>query len=146
MTNKDLMVGDWIKLHYDINYKTGESLYTNVRITGINEDGTVDVSMQDGDGWDLKLIYPIQLTPEILEKNGFENIDNMYPFPTFRCDDKENYFCITIGFPEGNKTRRKYPFIEINGENIFVEYIIINFIHELQHVLKLCGIDKNIEL
>ena len=89
---------------------------------------------------------PIPLTPEILEKNGFEIIDNMYPFPTFRCDDRENYLCITIGFPEGNKTRRKYPFIEIYGKDIYVDYLIINFVHQLQHALKLCGIEKEIKV
>lgn len=87
---------------------------------------------------------PIPLTPDILEKNGFENIDNKYPFPTFRCDDKENYLCITIGFPEGDKTKRKRPFIEIDGVNIYIGHLIINFVHELQHALKLCGIDKEI--
>ena len=79
MKANELMVGDWVKLNYDINFKTGESLYTNVRISGINEDGTIDINctvdkskpMQDG--WDLKLIEPIPLTEEILHKNAFKN-------------------------------------------------------------------------
>lgn len=128
MKVEDLMIGDWV-------YITDYPMRKEVKqIT----PGHFVRSLVE--------FEPIPLTPKILEKNGFENVDNLYPFPTFRIDDKENYFCITIGFPKGNKTRIKYPFIEIDVKNIFIEYIKINFVHELQHALKLCGIDKNIEL
>ena len=154
---EDLMVGDFVYLintSHNVSFLENGVIqdegYTTIRIpikiTTVSEncvsyysnklESYVTLSFED--------IEPIPVTPEILEKNEFKNIDNMYPFPTFRSDDKEKYFCITIGFPEGDTTRRKHPFIEINGKNIFVEYIKINFVHELQHALKLCGIDKEI--
>lgn len=126
------MIGDWVK--HSIVGKIGK-VY---RICGNEYIAFIDGDTQS------ELVEPIQLTPEILEKNGFENIDNKYPFPTFRCDDKENYLCITIGFPEGDKTKRKRTFIEIDGIHIYIGHLIINFVHELQHTLKLCGIDKEI--
>lgn len=94
----------------------------------------------------LVVFEPIPITPEILEKNGFKCVDNIYPYPVFRIDDTENYFAITIAFPKGNKTKRKHPFVEIDSRDVFVEHIIVNSIHELQHALKLCKIKKEITL
>lgn len=124
MKAEDLMVGDWVYITEHPMRKEAKQVKPEHFLRS------------------LVTFEPIPLTPEILEKNGFENIDNMYPFPTFRCDDKENYLCITVGFSEGDRTKRKYPFIEIDGKDIFVEYLIINFVHELQHALRLCKIDK----
>jgi hypothetical protein len=125
MKANELMIGDWV-----LDTRTGTPLRVNPFMAEL----------------EVPEWQPIPLTVEILEKNGFENIDNKYPFPTFRCDDKENYLCITICFPEGDKTKRKRPFIEIDGVNIYIGHLIINFVHELQHALKLCGIDKKIML
>lgn len=119
------MIGDWV-----LDTRTGTPLRVNPFMAEL----------------EVPEWQPVPLTVEILEKNGFENIDNKYPFPTFRCDDKENYLCITICFPEGDKTKRKRPFIEIDGVNIYIGHLIINFVHELQHALKLFGIDKKIML
>lgn len=132
LSSKDLMVGDWLMFN-------GKPC----QVKGLHNDDTATLTGYRSMYY-LIDAEPIPLTPEILEKNGFENIDNMYPFPTFRCDDKENYLCITIGFPEGDKTKRKYPFIEIDSKDILVEHLIINYAHQLQHALKLCKIDKEI--
>lgn len=128
----DLMVGDWLMF----NDKP-------CQVKGLHNDDTVTLTGYRSMYY-LIDAEPIPLTPEILEKNGFEKIDNRYPFPTFRCDGKENYLCITIGFPEGDKTKRKRPFLEIDGVNIYIGHLIINFVHQLQHALRLCGIDKEI--
>ena len=125
MKANELMIGDWV-----LDTRTGTPLRVNPFMAEL----------------EVPEWQPVPLTVEILEKNGFENIDNKYPFPTFRCDDKENYLCITICFPEGDKTKRKRPFIEIDGVNIYIGHLIINFVHELQHALKLFGIDKKIML
>lgn len=130
----DLMVGDWLMF----NDKP-------CQVKGLHNDDTATF-VGYRSAYYLIDAEPIPLTPEILEKNGFEKVDNMYPFPTFRSDDKENYLCITVGFPEGDRTKRKFPFIEIDSKDIYVEHIIINFVHELQHALRLCGINKEIEL
>ena len=78
MNTKDLMIGDLVNLNFDVDYKTGKSIYAPAQVTGINKDRTIDVnfiydkseSMQYR--WDLKLIEPIPLTKEILYKNGFD--------------------------------------------------------------------------
>ena len=118
LKSTDLMVGDWVM------NANGKPMQVKSIVFGhfaCAENGGANC-------WEYNNNFePIQITPEILEKNGFENVDNMYPFPTFRSDDKENYLCITIGFPEGDKTKRKRPFIKIDGVNIYIKHLTINF-------------------
>ena len=85
-------------------------------------------------------VKPIPLTPEILEKNGFE---------MFKYDGWVHYYRIF-----GNSA---IPFIlhsMIGGEMLSQEVDIfststdtncgieINYVHELQHALRLCGLNK----
>ena len=72
-------------------------------------------------------IQPIPLTPEILEKNGFvvESRD---------CHGEPLQYCELV---DG-------LWIDISGENYFEGKL--EFVHQLQHALRLCEIDKNIEL
>lgn len=77
--------------------------------------------------------HPIPLTPKILKKNGFKkNISN-----TKMCLDTYEYRLIY------NLTNRLFTiFNEIEGV-ILVQKSIVT-VHELQHILKHCGIDKEI--
>lgn len=137
MKKEELMIGDWLSLNYDINYKTGELIYAPVQITGINSDGTIDVnftydpspSMQDG--WDPKLFESIPLTAEILEKNGFHDrmplVDDYYISDGIHYNIYSKY--IMFGYVYGNA-------LEVKCE----------YVHELQHLLKDCKIEKEIIL
>lgn len=147
MKAEELMIGDWVNLNFDVDYKTGESIYAPAQITGINKDRTVNInftydkseSMQNG--WDLKLIEPISLTPEILEKNGFI-LDNCIPQEKYYngidnrvivYNDKE---CI-------NSVNEWY--VHINSEDYCsIASCELTYVHELQHILRLCKIDKEI--
>ena len=140
MKAEELMVGDWVNLNFDIDYKTGKSIYAPVQITGINKDGTVDVnltydkskSMQDG--WVLKLIEPIELSEEILKKNGF-------------LIDSNGIFYLKENLKFGIKKDIDYGYWFINRADNYKEYICTcDFVHELQHTLKLCKIEKEIIL
>lgn len=74
-------------------------------------------------------IYPTEITPEILEKNGF--VYNDLPFV-----QAWEQFGLAL-YSGGNGYRIGC------GNNVA---LIIDSVHELQHCLKLCGIDKSIEL
>lgn len=76
---------------------------------------------------DLK---PIPLTPEILERNGFEKVQNL----------------LVLQWENG-----VYPsmiFVEYNPENycLFINDMMfpkpVRFLHELHHILMDCGIEK----
>ena len=78
------------------------------------------------------LLRPIPVKQEILEKSGMKSYDNVVYF----AKDEGNFLEIsTIG---GN------VYWTINDW----EYSLLklNYVHELQHALKICGIEKEIEL
>lgn len=77
---------------------------------------------------------PIPLTGEILEKNGFEKQD-------------DGWYKITL---EEENLIGVQPFENVNwifGANVFpniIEHLNILYVHELQHALRICGIEKEI--
>ena len=122
MKATDLMVGDWVLC-------SGRKK----RITEIHEEN-VHTS-----GWafyysDLK---PIQLTKEILKKSGFESdgsiVWNGEILSTFIISDTIDGYLSDEGKLE----------ISFLGKYTFCT---VSALHELQHALKLCGIDKDIQL
>jgi len=125
LSEKDLMIDDWVM--YDPNvfiedeYVPAKECYPTKIETGEDIDSAVE-----------GCYYPIPITPEILEKNGFE----------YMCDE---YGCWLLGKIE---LREREPYnglfeVEIN---IAKETTYIHYVHELQHALRLCVINKTFEL
>lgn len=139
MNENELMTGNWVKIK-DLKYPIK-------RLVCIDEYlGKVDFL----DGKELIVtsinnVLPIPLTKEILEKNGFKVRGKYYHW------EQENNYC----FVRLNIA----PKIEIDGE-IFDEQpillqidtaiislnIIVEYVHELQNALRLCGVKKEITL
>lgn len=75
---------------------------------------------------------PIPLTPEILEKNGLAN-------DPYGCHfEEDEYMALEISVEEEGI----YWTINYNEYGI----LKLKYVHELQHALRLCGINKEIEL
>jgi hypothetical protein len=72
-------------------------------------------------------LEPIPLTPEILEKNGFIK-ERLY------CHGTPLQYCVLV---DG-------LWIDISGENYFEGKL--EYVHQLQHTIRLCGIEKEITL
>lgn len=75
-------------------------------------------------------IEPIPLTSEILEKNGYRNsvlVDDYYIAHGIHYNVNSKY--IMFGYEYGSV-------LEVKCE----------YVHELQHILKMCGIEKDIIL
>lgn len=135
MRAEDLMIGDWVQYQY-----TG-GVFQIVEISkteGIKQ-------FEDQPFFKLNGIIPIPLTAEILEKNGFND-------SSFEANKKYKYIIHTNEYQLGY-----YP--KTNSFNIYKRGIdpfytkdvlccgfqnIVKYVHELQHALKLCGIDKEI--
>ena len=90
-------------------------------------------------------LKPIPLTKEILEKNGWEkcNIDVV--------DDDEQYGCAYGSFYVTWWRKVKLLSCYFEDKNAGLHYEMISelptkHVHKLQHALRLCGIDKEIEL
>ena len=85
----------------------------------------------------LVTFEPIPITKEILEKNGFETHQSGVRMRMF-CGHDDYRLCYYF-----NSSNRFSSFNTVDGS--LVQKVIVN-VHELQHVLKLCGIDKEIIL
>ena len=91
-----------------------ESEYVNVKVTNVT--GTKDINS----------LFFIPLTAEILEKNGFS--DN-YAY------DDLSYAADAGGDIIG---------VHIVGQGGTMDEMFFDYVHELQHALRLCGINKDI--
>lgn len=147
MKANELMVGDWIYA-IDDNGEKHPCRANNLEYDYINKRDGFCVDFY-GTGYNPELpdvafnVEPIPLTSEILEKNGFVKYDGGYKI--FKSNDENYYFGFeSIFFNE-----------EINLLNVTKETCdgkqtsikgYFNYVHELQHALKLCGIEKTIEL
>lgn len=145
MTCKDLMVGDYVTFKECLE----DTVLTIIKIWQINGDNEAFVSIDGNDALDAIAIddeiVGIPITPEILDKNGFkltEVGDNGIATPRKNINRYEKYECktkwrdIIIWY---DRITKKWCLHGINS-------IQLNYIHELQNALRLCGIEKEIVL
>lgn len=139
MKRTDLMIGDWV---YNKHHKkniciTPYDFFTHGHLPSgrqyfIGEPEVIS-------GRDLE---PIPLTPEILEKNEF----TLKPDGWLWCKEEgiEDTNYIFIQFRKGCEEVR---LVELNFVNkVLAKYEQMRYVHQLQHALKLCRIDKEIKL
>ena len=137
MEARYLMIGDWV--NYRGTFIKVTSLYDK---GGSNEIGWGQLESTWVNGI---CIEPIPLTKEILEKNGFEkcNVDDdgavQYEF-----GDDNLGIDLWVSMPCLLGAWRKWKGME-KSYNMINEFPI-RYVHELQHALRLCGIEKEIEL
>ena len=124
MEAKELMIGDWVR---------GTSEVVG-RVKGISENDVL-VRTLYGDTWADGEILPIPITPKILEKN-FPIADG--------CEyrDDNNGICIEIYFNAKTEKYKKYAILYTDRGKIYID----RYVHQLQHALRLCGIEKEIIL
>lgn len=137
MKATDLMIGDWV-------YSTFSDTPCRVLSIGISNYGFGVVIVDNvGGAKDVASITPIPLTPEILEKNGFiikkkwaqrgSFGDN--PLIIWHLDDDP----VTCDY------RHELEIHDNATAKIHVR-VPCEYVHELQHALRLCEIKKEIEL
>ena len=132
MKANELMIGDWLKC----------SDPTPFRITDIEtEKGTSYFSVIGDDGWvvDGGELEPIPLTAEILNKN--------FPKPNEDYWVEGDFPIIGYSIPCITDGNRPYVEVSIYDPARVMEFeMFFHYVHELQHALRLCGIEKEIEL
>ena len=110
--------------------KTTIKKYVKVYVCSTNN--ALSLEDMDGNLYDyIGVLYPIPLTPEILEKNGWKSINGKYALKI----KNANY--VVLEFTEDG------IYIYIN-ENTML--FTIKYIHELQHLLFGLGINSEIEV
>ena len=135
----ELMINDFVKLN-DSNYQVQAikkkgviKLYENTKY------GEHEIELNTD--WIEEFVEPIPLTPEILEKN----FGKPYPrggFHNYRMQKDE-----TIAFVIEDRRVSAAPDNRVVLSRCPGTYICdVNYVHELQHALKLCKIKKEIIL
>lgn len=125
MRATELMIGDWVLINgtqrkieaidgVDGEIMADDELYT------LAEDRYHSEDKAEG----------VPLTPEILENNEFEKFGDYYDIPN---DPSLTIKAVSDTYIIGHL---------ING--YFEGFISLDYVHELQHALRLCGIEKEI--
>ena len=155
------MIGDWVRgtatldaEWYDWQFAPGECVQVrSILHTGINYESNGGTESFEDDTIRYDDIEPIPLTQEILEKNGFSftgsgQRDMMLATPFGIAGDRYNIYVglkkktieafVAFVNTESKAGWRKHnsTLLEVSGP----------YVHELQHCLKLLGIDKEIVL
>lgn len=139
MKVNELMIGDWVYNNVaDITFQVYPQFFSQWR----NRPEQFEVTIQ-----------PIPLTPEILEKNGFKINKNETYW-------KRYFFACNLGkvpqtvvefsfYGEGFSANTLFKCWtkpeSCDGENS-IHVCDLKSVHELQHALRLCGIEKEIKL
>jgi hypothetical protein len=110
--------------------KTTIKKYVKVYVCSTNN--ALSLEDMDGNLYDyIGVLYPIPLTSEILEKNGWKSINGKYALKI----KNANY--VVLEFTEDGI----YTYINENTMLFTIKYI-----HELQHLLYALHIDSNLKI
>ena len=143
MKANEIQISDWL---YSIIDRIDHTEKKLCKVTGIRTDSDVPlIQCDDTDVWySLDSYEPIPLTPEILEKNGvhlYNRKTNDFREECNHCDcfDEDEEWRLELSLDYNGRIRWS-----INGD----EYTIIplDYVHQLQQALRLCGIEKEIIL
>lgn len=124
MKENEIQIGDWVRRDYGGEVK-------DFRVDSLIRDHTLEIGVYGDRGFMgyADQIEPVPLTAEMLERNGFKHID--IPF-----SPEWELFGVTIYRGDGR-------FYLDYGTNMSME---IMYVHQLQHLLLLCGIIRDIVL
>ena len=140
MKENELMTGVFVYF----NYFDGSKIV--VHVTGFKDGIVYGDSGNGSHRCNIDKVEPIPIIAEILEKNGFMANKHVYPYPYYEYTNEKDKLIIGFAFPQGNKTSYKDPWVYIDSERVFIEHLPCVFVHQLQQVLRLCGIEKEIKL
>lgn len=122
MKASDLMIGDWV---YYIHTEDGIAPYKEV-VCIKAEDLCCDACI-------IETHYePIPLTAEILEKNGFTRFGTDYIL-------KQRHFGLENPSIPSN-------YLDNYWLRVSIKAVHIEYVHQLQHALRICGIEKEITI
>lgn len=148
MKAEDLMIGDWVYVKVQVDDTGTEPVFetTPKRVTELTK-GINGIYVEGTSGFAGAEITPIPLTPEILEKNGFELYICAEKYRNSRyyeCADWNIGWCIHIyPLPDGGY----YMEIDSLMDRYLTKTLIhrvISSVHELQHGIQYGEIEKEV--
>ena len=132
MKATELMIGDWVMCDRT-RLQVSEIYNAGIYAWGLTGD--------ENRGYPFEHLEPILLTEDILQKNGFKYLDISSPKDTINrfvwrySTDSQN---IDLSY---NKFTKDYML-----DSFRIHLFPIIYVHELQHALRMGGIEKEIEL
>lgn len=93
----------------------------------------------------LKKSMKIEITPGLLERNGFVKNTHVYPYPYYEYDDKENKMYFGYAFPSGDKTKHTENWLEVDGENVVILHLPCKYKHQLNALSEMFNLKLKIE-
>ena len=147
MKAAELMIGDWV--HVDgvqVDDVNGKPVYELIarRVKALWK-GTITLD----DDYEMPAFgcVPIPLTEDIIKKNGFEIKDEYVPYrhedARYYRIEKGNDICLEVD-AGGVLLVAIYEGYTGSFESFVINQL--RYVHELQHALRLCGVDKEIVL
>ena len=127
MIIKNLEINDWVA------YFSDEYCAYPIQVKRVNADFSIETS--DGAKLGVGEIKPVELTEEILFKNGFIKSDEVEVFYYIKSEDGNMFIGINL--------EEEHPRIEMGGYGSLVTIWSV-YIHDLQHGIRFCKIDKEI--
>ncbi len=147
MDIKSLMIGDWVQNSLGWKARVMSIKHTCVfkdeweylfKI-GISKD-TFQNNLSESD------LSPIPLTPEVLEKNGFKMSDFFHVENKHQWSWWENaQTSIMLWCCNLDDDPKDGWMVRIEGKSITL-CMRVSFLHDLQHAMRICGIEKEIEV
>lgn len=138
---KDLRIGDLVIVNENCSLEQGTiGKVSEVRSTPLykENEGSIGLKPISNDIWPwgvlCRNIDPIPLTPEILEKNGFNMREDTVVYAKNRLGLKP------LGDGKG------YQVGLGSLRFLFVKVRIIKYVHELQHIIWALGLDANLKI
>lgn len=141
-----LSIGDWVQARMII-FQGEERLTPPMRVVALGETWVqlqIDPEAGDPDEYDIKDIRPVPLTEDIIFKNfkEWQKRPNLYWIGWSYSHERTITHEISI---EWRYPRWKFTLQEYTYPAIHLTRTIL-CVHELQHALRLAGIEKEIEL
>ena len=147
MEAKELMIGDWVQIVEPskyagaigciktlIDHKDNENAYFKVFL----RNNTICIGIEDICSEDIR---PIPLTPQLLRRLGFDKKHNYWQLDEGWIITVLDLNCVK---PQVNVLIANYN--TINKTDYDSGWQDVIYLHELQHAMKLCRIDKKFEL
>ena len=135
MKTNELMIKDWVRCD-DVP----------CRIWMVDWQYNLVRCHHNGNEWTCgtEEIAPIELSEKILLDSGFEILHNSsISMKCFASNDKVDSFIYLTFYKKGDgKITLERLYLERDTKTTTINTISINFVHELQHILRSCGLNE----
>ena len=136
MKSEDLMIGDWVRIIDD-----DTDAFFDAMVEGIDSLANIYATMpcdETAYPYSADCAKPIPLTTEILENSGWKHDPPVQRAMINTNFQRNNYLAMSWD--------SKSHILNISARRDCDINISCEYVHELQHALRLCGIDKTIKL